>query len=234
MIAIIISAHTEWKAVKAYYAIEHTEWTPYGETFSSDIQGEMVRFFFEGWGKINAAAATQYIIDTERPELIINLGTCGGFAGHAQAGDIILAEKTIVYDIYERMFDPDEAIRAYTTDLDVSWIYDLDDVHVIRSLLVSADRDLDPAEISRLHDKYQAIAGDWESGAIAHVCTRNNVPVAILRGVSDLISVHNGEAYDVAEVFLQRTAMIMMTLLKILPDVIAMHRTRRIEEPLQN
>ena len=226
MIAIVISAHTEWNAVKACYAVEQTDSTPFGETFSVDIQGETVGFFFEGWGKINAAASTQYVLDTYSPELIINLGTCGGFAGHARAGDIIVATKTLVYDIYERMFDPDAAIRAYTTELDVSWIHDLDEVRMIKSVLVSADRDLDPAEITRLHDNYQAIAGDWESGAIAHVCTCNHVPVVILRGVSDLVSIHSGEAYDSAEIFRQRATVIMTTLSKLLPRIVTMYRER--------
>jgi adenosylhomocysteine nucleosidase len=234
MIAVIISAKTEWKAVRSYYDIRHVEPTPFGEKFSIEESGETIGFFLGGWGKIDAAASTQHIIDAYAPELLINLGTCGGFAGDVRAGDILLVNKTIVYDIYERMFDPNEAIRAYTTELDVSWIQDVDDVAptdvgFIRSLLVSADRDLDPNEIPMLQEKYQAIAGDWESGAIAHVGKRNNVPVAILRGVSDLIDTHEGEAYQAAEIFIQRTAMIMNTLLNLFPNIIAMYQAQKKE-----
>ena len=229
MIAVIISAHSEWRAVKGYYRVEQTASTPFGEKFSRVVEGRDVLFFFGGWGKIDAAASVQHVIDVYAPEVIINLGTCGGFAGDAQVGDIILVKQTIVYDIYERISDPDEAIQAYATEIDISWIQDVADVNVIRSLLISADRDLDPAEIPLLQDKYQAIAGDWESGAIAHVCHRNNVPVAILRGVSDLVSVHEGEAYQGNGVFIQRAAMVMTTLLNILPNIIAMHRHHSME-----
>jgi nucleoside phosphorylase len=55
------------------------------------------------------------------------------------------------------------------------------------SVLVSADSDLVPSEISQLNIGYTAIAGDRESGAIAYVCLRNNKKLLILRGVSDLI-----------------------------------------------
>jgi adenosylhomocysteine nucleosidase len=244
MIAIIISAKTEWKIVKSYYSIQHVELTPFGEKFAIEESGETIGFFLGGWGKIDAAASTQHIIDAYASELLINLGTCGGFAGDVQAGDILLVNKTIVYDIYERMFDPDEAIRTYTTELDVSWIQDVDNVAptnvaltnvaptnvgFIRSLLVSADRDLDPNEIPMLQERYQAIASDWESGAIAHVGKRNNVPVAILRGVSDLVDAHKGEAYQAADIFIQRTAMIMDTLLGIFPNIIAMHQAQKKE-----
>jgi adenosylhomocysteine nucleosidase len=51
---------------------------------------------------------------------------------------------------------------------------------VCRTLLVSGDRDLVPAEIPALRTKYAAVAGDWESGAIAHTCARNRQRVLIL------------------------------------------------------
>lgn len=229
MIAVIISAKTEWKIVKSYYSIQQVELTPFGETFSFRENEEDIGFFLGGWGKIDAAASTQYIIDVYTPEPLINLGTCGGFAGDVQVGDILLVNKTIVYDIYERMFDPNEAIRAYTKELDVSWIQETDDVSFIRSLLVSADRDLDPNEIPMLQKRYQAIAGDWESGAIAHVGKRNNVPAVIIRGVSDLVSPHEGEAYQAADIFIQRAAMIMNKLLDIFPSIIAMYQAKKKE-----
>ncbi|RPI83169.1 MAG: hypothetical protein EHM41_16570 [Chloroflexi bacterium] len=45
-------------------------------------------------GKISAAASTQYIIDRWNPDLLINLGTCGGFEGCIERGAVVLVEKT--------------------------------------------------------------------------------------------------------------------------------------------
>jgi adenosylhomocysteine nucleosidase len=59
--------------------------------------------------------------------------------------------------------------------------------------LASGDRDLDPADLARLRDRFHAIAGDWESGAIAWVAARNHVPVLVLRGVSDVVDAHAGD-----------------------------------------
>jgi nucleoside phosphorylase len=50
---------------------------------------------------------------------------------------------------------------------------------------VSADRDLIIGEVERLKTEYGAIAGDWESGAIAWVAARNRTRCLILRAVSD-------------------------------------------------
>lgn len=54
--------------------------------------------------------------------MIVNLGTCGGFRGEIERGEILLVERTIVYDIVEQMTDPEAAIAQYTTDLDLSWL----------------------------------------------------------------------------------------------------------------
>ena len=97
-------------------------------------------------------------------------------------GEVILVEKTIVYDLVEQMLDPDAAIRAYTTDLDLSFLQEPYPQPVRRTLMVSGDRDLVAAEIPELMRKYGAVAGDWESGAIAFVCKANNVPLPDLAG----------------------------------------------------
>ncbi len=68
-----------------------------------------------------------------------------------------------------------------------------------------------------LIQKYQAVAADWESGAIAWVAKRNGVRPLILRGVTDLVGVSGGEAYGDYELFIQRTREIMKKLFDQLP-----------------
>ena len=65
---------------------------------------------------------------------------------------------------------------------------------------------------------YGAVAGDWESGAIAFVATRNGTRCLILRGVSDLVGGEGGEAYDGnVHVFAEGATAVMQRLLKELP-----------------
>ena len=68
-----------------------------------------------------------------------------------------------------------------------------------------------------LVQKYQAVAADWESGAIAWVAKRNGVRTLILRGVTDLVGADGGEAYGDYELFVQRTNGIMKKLFDQLP-----------------
>jgi adenosylhomocysteine nucleosidase len=222
-IVVVISANAEWRAVKEILSdrlsvIQHS---PFGEFIDLTLDTWNLTLFHGGWGKISAAATAQYVVDRFRPGLIVNLGTCGGFAGRIAVGTILLVERTIVYDILEQMGDSAEAIRHYSTDLDLAWLSDPVLQPVQRGLLVSADRDLIAGDIPMLIEKYNAVAADWESGAIAWVAQRNHTRLLILRGVTDLVGGSGGEAYGNIALYHERTKTIMRALIGQLPGWLA-------------
>lgn len=218
---VIISANMEWKAVRAAYPDARMEPTPWGETFERAIGGERVVLFHGGWGKVAAAGSAQYAIDRWHPRYIVNLGTAGGFAGAIERHAIVLVDRTVIYDIKEAMGDSAEAIAEYATDVDLAWLTPPYPSAVTKTLLVSGDRDLVPAELGDLAAKYKAVAGDWETGAIAYTCARNHQRVLILRGISDLVGASGGEAYGNMTAFEQGAATVMKRLLDELPAWLA-------------
>lgn len=221
---VLISADAEWRVVRECFLDPAINHSPYGEWFSYTYPSITklhlpVIFMHGGWGKVAAAASTQLAIDWWHPHIIINLGTCGGFEGEIVPGEVILVEKTIIYDIYEQMGDPEEHIRHYTTAIDNSWIEQPFPTPVIPSLLVSGDRDLLSNDIPQLKSKYGARAGDWESGAIAWVAHKNHTRCLILRAVTDLVGENGGDAYNGNISFYYRNTKLMMKkLVDALPD----------------
>jgi adenosylhomocysteine nucleosidase len=221
-VVVAISADAEWSSTKKILAPARVVNSPYGECFPLDIGGESVLIFHGGWGKISAAASAEYAIATWRPQVLINLGTCGGIAGRVQRGDTLLVTRTIVWDILEGMGDADDAIRAYTTEIDHAWIGDDFPVAVRRSLLVSGDRDLVPADIPHIVTRYDAIAADWESAAIAYVARRRGIRLLILRAVSDLVDATRNEAEAIGNLplYQERCDTVMRSLLESLPRLV--------------
>ena len=216
-IVVLISANAEWRAVRPLFPQAEVQSSPPGDWFTASFAGQPLTFFHGGWGKISAAATAQYVLDRFQPDLLVNLGTCGGFEGQIETGAVILVERTLVYDIIEQMGDPDEAIQAYSTSLDLSWLPDdFASGAVRRGLLVSADRDILVADIPMLVSRFGAVAADWESGAIAWVASKNRARCLILRGVSDVVGGAGGEAYGNFELFSQRTQAMMTKLLRLL------------------
>jgi len=218
-IVVLISANSEWRAAKELYPNLEIQHSPYGEFAETTLNVKRLTLFHGGWGKISAAATAQYAIDHFHPDLLINLGTCGGFAGRIETGTVILVERTLVYDIIEQMSDSAVAIEHYATDIDLSWLDRAEHrpPSAVRGLLVSADRDILPADIPVLIEKYDASAADWESGAIAWVAKKNNTRLLILRGVTDLVGGDGGEAYGKIEIFHERTKTVMRELFRQLP-----------------
>lgn len=215
-IIVLISAIAEWNAVKPLFPDAKMRHFPFGECFDIIIQDEHISFFHSGWGKIASAGSMQYVLDRYTPDLVVNLGTCGGFEGVVNQGDIILVDRTYVYDIVELMGDLD-IVSYYASSLDLSWLTEPYPFPVRRGLIASADSDLPPGKIPFLKS-HDAIAADWESAALAWVAERNNARLLILRGVSDMVSEGGGEAYNNIEMFNERARGIMEQLIEQLPE----------------
>ena len=213
---MLVSANSEWRALTA---VVHGEAgaTPVGETLDADG----LLYLHGGWGKIDAAASAQYAIDRWHPQLLVNLGTCGGFAGAVKPDDVVLVDRTVVYDIVERMGDPNEAIDAYATSIDLAWLHA--PAGTVRGTIVSADQDLDPARLGELAAAYHALAADWESGSIARVAAKNHTRVLILRGVSDVVSATGDATYGKIESFDAAAQHVMSKLVTMLHGVLS-HR----------
>jgi adenosylhomocysteine nucleosidase len=220
---ILISAIAEWNAVKPLFPDAKIQRFPYGECFDACVGNHSLGLFHSGWGKISSAGAMQYVIDAHSPDLIVNLGTCGGFEGAVQQGDMILVDRTYVYDILELMGDLD-ITAYYASSLDLSWLAEPYPHPARRGMIASADGDLPPEKIPLLKSQ-GAIAADWESAALAWVAQKNNARLLILRAVSDMVSEQGGEAYDNIEIFNQRAQGIMQELVRQLPDWLAAVRS---------
>lgn len=214
---VLISAIGEWNAVKDLLEPASLDPTPFGESFTAQLDGRSLLFVQGGWGKVAAAAGAQYVIDHFHPDLLVNLGTCGGFLGRIEQGTHVLVDKTIIYDIIEQMTDPDEAIERYSTVLDLGWLPRVTPSPVLRGLMLSADRDILREDIPALVKKYDGVAADWESGAIAWVASRNKQKLLILRGVSDLVSQDGDDVYGEYAVFENRAKDILRRLIEVLP-----------------
>lgn len=211
---ILISADAEWQAVKGLFPTAEYGITPYGEWFNLLIGVETLPVMQAGWGKSASGGAAQYAIDRWQPELIVNLGTCGGFAGRVERGEVILAKRTVIYDIIEMMDDEADCIAKRSVNLDLSWLKKPFPFEVKHSVLVSGDRDIQPGEIPSLIEKYGAVAADWESGTLTWVCARNGVKCLILRGVTDLVGPKGGEVYGDYGLFVKNTREVMKGLVE--------------------
>jgi adenosylhomocysteine nucleosidase len=215
-VVVLVSADTEWRAVRRTLAPISIQQTPYGESFLHPIESYPVRFFHAGWGKAASAGGMQYVCSQYAPDLVVNLGTCGGFEGMVSQGEVILVERAFMYDILELMEDFKSVQAYYDTELQLDWLPEELPHPVRRGVIASADSDLLPEKIPHLTEE-GAIVADWESAALAWVAHKNDVRLLVLRAVSDLVGSGGGEAYGNHALFKERAQAIMRDLLVQLP-----------------
>ncbi len=218
-LAVLICAESEWASVLANMEVSKFQDSPVGPWFSMEQNNEPIIFFHTGWGKVAAAAATQYVIDRWSPELLVNLGTCGGFAGKTEVGDVILVNETVIYDIVEQMGDPQTAIDHYSVDLDISFLPRSFLSTLKVNKMLSADRDIVSDDIESLKARFGGVAADWESGAVAFVARKNRTKLVILRGVTDLVGQNGSAAYSNIEYFKENANKVMQNLLRLVKSL---------------
>lgn len=152
-----------------------------------------------GIGKVNAALATQYIIDRFGPRAIINTGVAGGLNPRALIGDLVVGEHSLQHDFDVSNFDYP---RGTIPSLEVS-TFPADPVlvdlavaaaqkepgqkQVHRGLIVSGDQFISSREQKQeiLAHFPKAICAEMEGAAIAQAAYLNGVPHVIVRAISD-------------------------------------------------
>ena len=219
---VLICARDEWDVALDVHGVSSSEEGPYPwfeKALSVGDHKVTVVFVHSGAGKVPAAAATQYAIDCWHPLWMVNVGTCGGFkcAGVSE-GEVILATRTVIYDIKELSGGQSEMEARFTTDLSCGRLSPPFPSDARAGILASADRDVCPVKTEKLHAKCGAVAADWESGAVAHVAeTINSTDCLILRTVSDVVG-ESSKIYGNTTAFEAQVRSVFPHLLRALPE----------------
>lgn len=189
MICVQICSRGEWKATKEILKVQRNQVSEYplGEYIKHNIHDKECIFYHSGATKTRSSAACQFAIDHWNPQCIFVLGTCGGVSKDLKRLDVVIANKTVQYDCVDKMGNVEELFyEPMTTEIDNSWIdYARLSEPIYQGVIATADHDISFENINTLRESNILVA-DWESGAIAKICSFNKVRCCVLRGVSDI------------------------------------------------
>ncbi len=179
--------------------------------YSCTLNGKEVIIAISGIGKVSAALTTQLLIDKYSPDFIFNFGTCGGMNNSVEILNYYLIDKCCQFDFDLRELDgvPLGYIQEYDTVYFDTYTKGLDFLKTSR--VASADRFTNDINDINSINEIGCSLRDMEAGAIAQVCTSNNVPLVMIKGISDVYG--NGTAQ---EQFYQN----LMAVGKGFPDII--------------
>jgi len=144
-------------------------------------------------GPVYAAWALTRAIAAARPDVVVNLGTSGGFEAQGVAiADLVIARETVFHDARVALEGFDRVARSHLRlSPQEPELARFAERLGARVGLVSSGSSLDatPAEMAGFRVS-QALAKDMELAALAAVCAVERIPLVAVKSITDLVDHH--------------------------------------------
>lgn len=155
---------------------------------------------YSGVCKVNAAIATQILIDTYQVEAIISAGTAGGIDKSINLFDTIISTQAAYHDV-----DDDILTDFHPWMKDVYFNADDDLLQAAHQIaknnskihfgrMVTGESFIRDKMREGINKKFSPLSVDMETAAIAHVCYANKIPFIAIRTITDTAD-HSGLEY---------------------------------------
>lgn len=167
------------------------------------INGMQVVALFSGVCKVNAAIATQILIDTYGVDMVINAGTAGGMDLRLKILDTVISTEAAYHDVEPHIltefhpwlesayFRADEALVEMSRKaVDAIGLTG----KVYWGKMVTGEAFVSDNGRQQINERFSPLTVDMETASIAHVCHANDVPFISIRSITDT-SAHSGVGY---------------------------------------
>ena len=168
--------------------------------YEGTISNTEVVVLFSGVCKVNAAIATQILIDTFRVNVIINAGTAGGMNEKLKIFDTVISTEVAYHDVAPNIlteFHPwletvffkadQELLRVSKNVVDKLGLSH----NVFWGRMVTGEVFIADEGREKINEQFEPLTVDMETASIAHVCYVNNIPFISVRSITDTAS-HSG------------------------------------------
>lgn len=226
-LGIIFAMQEELLALKEYLILEK-EYKIFNLTFyEGKINNKDCVLVQSGIGKVNAARATQILIDNEKIDCIFNIGVAGGISSSLKVGDIVLGEELVQHDFDITAFNH---AKGYIPGVGTSIYSDKSLLGICSEVLqeeqigyksgIIASGDIFCTESwmsNKINKKFNALCVEMEGASIAQVCYLCGIPFVVIRSISDVPNNDNVVTY---EEFLSSSCKVVATVMnKILGKI---------------
>ena len=206
-VGIIFAMEEELEELLKYLKIEK-EYTIFDLSFYEGIiNGVYCVMVRSGVGKVNAARATQILIDNIKVDYIFNIGVAGGISKSLKVGDIVIGKKLVQHDFDITAFNHDKGyipeigvyiqVDDYLFRLANSVLKSDGKVNVVSGVISSGDIFCTEVKMcQKINSKFNALCVEMEGASIAQICYLNHIPFLVLRSISDTPNNDNVITYE--------------------------------------
>lgn len=171
--------------------------------YKGTINSVNVIAVYSGVCKVNAAIATQLLIEMFHVTHIINAGTAGGMREDLQLFDTVISRQAIYHDVADDIltdYHPWMNSNYFQADkemISVAQSYSLAAHHpIFFGIMVTGEQFIEDEQRKRINQKYTPLSVDMETAAIAHVCYANHIPFLAVRTITDTPTHKGIENFD--------------------------------------
>ena len=206
-VGIIFAMEEELEELLKYLKIEK-EYTIFDLSFYEGIiNGVYCVMVRSGVGKVNAARATQILIDNIKVDYIFNIGVAGGISKSLKVGDIVIGEKLVQHDFditafnHDKGYIPEIGVYIQTDDylfrLANNVLKSDDKMNIVSGVISSGDIFCTEVKMGqKINSKFNALCVEMEGASIAQICYLNHIPFLVLRSISDTPNNDNVITYE--------------------------------------
>lgn len=160
--------------------------------YSGTVHHVNVVSVYSGVCKVNAAVATQILIDVFHVDFVINAGTAGGMKESVQLFDTVVSERMIYHDVAEDIlteFHPWLKGNYFEADpklLSLARAYSCTTDHpILFGTTVTGEQFIEDEKRAEINQAFSPLSVDMETASVAHVCYVNSVPFLAVRTITD-------------------------------------------------
>lgn len=162
--------------------------------YAGDYEGVEVVSVFCGVCKVNAAIATQTLINKFDVTHIILTGVAGALNKQLEVGDIVISSEVAYHDVAHGIlieyhpwmediyFRADEDLLNLCKNISKSLLLS-SKYHIGR--IITGEAFITHNEREALIENFSPLCVDMESASVAHTCYANKIPFIVIRSMSD-------------------------------------------------
>ena len=171
--------------------------------YEGTISNVEVVVLFSGVCKVNAAIATQILIDTFHVNTIINAGTVGGMHEKLEIFDTVISTEVAYHDVAPNIlteFHPWLETVFFKADQELLRVAKKavdkleQNYKVFWGRMVTGEAFIADEGREKINEQFEPLTVDMETASIAHVCYVNNIPFIAVRSITDTAS-HSGTGH---------------------------------------
>ena len=173
--------------------------------YSGVYEGVEVVSVFCGVCKVNAAIATQLLIDKFEITHIVLTGVAGALNKQLEIGDIVISSEVAYHDVAHGIlteYHPWMEDIYFRADVELLKLCE----NIVKSLLTPSDCHIGRIitgeafitdnERGSLIKNFNPLCVDMESASVAHTCYVNNIPFIVIRSMSDDADENGSELFE--------------------------------------